>query len=69
MAGYYAPTLPLSALYLWRYIGLLSNQARIAFYSLNQAAAAANTKRSLMRFLDEINQALDRHAELIGLPH
>jgi hypothetical protein len=69
MAGYYAPTLPLSALYLWRYIGLLSNQTRIAFYSLNQAAAAANTNRLLMRFLDEINQALDRHAELISLPH
>jgi len=69
VAGYYAPTLPLSALYLWRYIGLLSNQTRIAFYSLNQEGAAANTKQLLMRFLDEINQALDRHAELIGLPH
>jgi hypothetical protein len=69
VAGYYAPTLPFSALYLWRYIWLLSHQTRVAFYSMNLAAEAAKTKRLLARFLDEINRALDDHAKLLGLPH
>ena len=68
-AGYYAPTLPLSALYLWRYAWLLSHQTRIAFLSLNLSAEDAKTKRLRKDFLFEINQALNRHAEMLALPH
>ena len=68
-AGYYGPTLPLSALYLWRYAWLLSHQTRIAFLSLNLSAEDAKTKRLRKDFLFEINQALNRHAEMLALPH
>jgi hypothetical protein len=68
-AGYYAPTLPLSALYLWRYAWLLSHQTRIAFLSLNLSAEDAKTKRLRKDFLYEVNQALNRHAEMLALPH
>ena len=68
-AGYYAPTLPLSALYLWRYAWLLRRRTRFALLSLNLSAEAAKTKRLRKDFLHEINVALDRHAEALGLPH
>ena len=68
-AGYYAPTLPLSALYLWRYAWLLRHRTRIAFLSLNLSAETAKTKRLRKDLLHEINVALDHHAEKLGLPH
>jgi hypothetical protein len=68
-AGLYVPTLPLSALYLWRYAWLLPHQTRIAVFSLNLSAEAAKTKRLRKDFLHEINVALDHHAEELGLPH
>jgi hypothetical protein len=69
VAGYYLPTLPLSALYLWRYAWLLRHQTRIAFLFLNLSAEAARTKRLRQDFLHEINQALTHYAELLGLPY
>jgi hypothetical protein len=68
-AGYYAPTLPLSALYLWRYAWLLRHRTRIAFFSLNLSADAAKTKRLRKDLLHEIGVALDHHADKLGLPH
>jgi hypothetical protein len=68
-AGYYVPTLPLSALYLWRYVELLRHQTRIAFLSLNLSAEAARTKRLRQDFLREIHQALNHYADLLALPH
>ena len=68
-AGYYLPSLPLSGLYLWRYAWLLRHQSRIAFLSLNLSAEAANTARLRKDFLHEISQALNHHAEMLGLPH
>ena len=68
-AGYYAPSLPLSALYLWRYAWLLRHRTRIAFFSLNLSADAAKTKRLRKDLLHEIDVALDHHAEKLGLPH
>jgi hypothetical protein len=68
-AGYYAPTLPLSALYLWRYAWLLPHQTRIAFLSLNLSAEDAKTKRLRKGLLYEINRALNRQAEMLALPH
>jgi len=69
VAGYYAPTLPISALYLWRYAWLLRHQTRIAFLSLNLSSEAAGTARLRKDFLREINQALDHHADMLALPH
>jgi hypothetical protein len=69
VAGYYLPTLPLSALYLWRYAWLLRHHTRIAFLSFSLSAEAARTKRLRKDFLHEINQALNHHAEMLGLPH
>ena len=68
-AGYYLPTLPLSGLYMWRYAWLLRHQARIAFLSLNLSAEAASAARLRKDFLHEISQALEQHAEVLGLPH
>jgi hypothetical protein len=68
-AGYYAPTLPLSGLYLWRYAWLLRHRTRIAFLSLNLSAETAKAKRLRKDLLHEINVALDHHAEELGLPH
>jgi hypothetical protein len=68
-AEYYVPTLPLSALYLWRYAWLLRHQTRIAALSFNLSADAARTKRLRKVFLYEINEALNRHAEMLGLPY
>jgi hypothetical protein len=68
-AGLYVPTLPLSALYLWRYAWLLRHHTRIAFLSFNLSAEAARAARLRKAFLHEINQALELHAEMLGLPH
>jgi hypothetical protein len=68
-AGYYLPTLPLSGLYLWRYTWLLPHQSRIAFLSMHRSAETAGSTRLRDDFLHEINQALDLHAEMLGLPH
>jgi hypothetical protein len=69
VAGYYAPTLPLSALYLWRYAWLLRHRTRFAFLSLNLSAESARTKRLRKGLLHEINIALEHRAEELGLPH
>jgi len=68
-AGLYLPTLPLSGLYLWRYSWLMRHQTRIAFLSLNRSVETTNASRLREDFLHEINQALDLHAEMLGLPH
>jgi hypothetical protein len=68
-AGYYAPTLPLSGLYLWRYAWLLRHRTRFAFRSLNLSAETAKTKRLRKDLLHEINLALDHRADELGLPH
>jgi hypothetical protein len=68
-AGYYLPSLPVSGLYLWRYTWLLPHQSRIAFLSMNRAVETAGSTRLRKDFLHEIYQALDLHAEMLGLPH
>ena len=68
-AGYYLPSLPVSGLYLWRYTWLLPHQSRIAFLSTNRSVETAGSTRLRKDFLHEIYQALDLHAEMLGLPH
>jgi hypothetical protein len=69
VAGYYLPTLPLSALYLWRYARLLRHHTRIAFLSFSLSAEAARIKRLRKDFLHEINEALEHYAQMLALPH
>jgi hypothetical protein len=55
-AGYYAPSLPLSGAYLWRYVGLVRPQARLLFMSLTIPALKRKIERlrhSLLKELDE----------------
>jgi hypothetical protein len=68
-AGYYLLTLPLSALYLWRYAWLLRHHTRIAFLSSKLSSQAARSKRLRKDFLREISQALNHHARMLGLLH
>ncbi len=68
-AGYYLPSLPVSGLYLWRYTWLLPHQSRIAFLSMNRSVETSGSTRLRKDFLHEIYQALDLHAEMLGLPH
>jgi 1-acyl-sn-glycerol-3-phosphate acyltransferase len=68
-AGYYLPSLPVSGLYLWRYTWLLPHQSRIAFLSMNRSVETAGSTRLRKDFLHEIYQALNLHAEMLGLPH
>ncbi len=68
-AGYYLPSLPVSGLYLWRYTWLLPHQSRIAFLSMNRSVETSGSTRLRKDFLHEICQALDLHAEMLGLPH
>ena len=57
-AGYYAPTLPVSGAYLFRYRWVLSRQARLALISLTIPSLTAKIKRLRHLLLKEIDQAL-----------
>ncbi len=55
-AGYYAPSLPVSGLYLWRYAGLVRPKARLLFISLTIPALKRkiqHLRRTLMQELDQ----------------
>ncbi len=57
-AGYYAPTLPVSGAYLWRYIRLLGPQARLLFVSLTIPVLSKKIKRLRRALLEEVDGAL-----------
>jgi 1-acyl-sn-glycerol-3-phosphate acyltransferase len=62
-AGYYAPTLPISGIYLWRYLGLVRTQARPLFVSLTIPALTKKIKRLRHSLLKELDQALASYEE------
>lgn len=57
-AGYYAPTLPVSGAYLWRYMRLLGPQARLLFVSLTIPVLSKKIKRLRRALLEEVDGAL-----------
>lgn len=57
-AGYYAPTLPATGLYLWRYLWLLEHQTRPLVTSLTLPASTLKTQRLRQAFLEELDKAL-----------
>lgn len=66
--GYYAPTLPLSGLYLWRYQGLVRTRARPLVVSLTIPGLARKIKRSRHALLEELDRALASYEEITSVP-
>ena len=67
-AGYYAPTLPVSGAYLWRYVGLVRPQARLLFISLTIPALTKKIKRLRHALLEELDQTLTAYEERTMVP-
>ena len=57
-AGYYAPTLPVSGWYLWRYVGLVRPQARLLLISLTIPSLARKIKRLRAELLADLDATL-----------
>ena len=62
-AGYYAPTLLVSGIYLWRYRGLVRTQARPLFVSLTIPALTRKIKRLRHSLLEELDRTLESYEE------
>jgi 1-acyl-sn-glycerol-3-phosphate acyltransferase len=62
-AGYYAPTLPVSGAYLWRYVALVQPQARVLFISLTIPALTKKNKRLRHALLEELDRTLAAYEE------
>jgi hypothetical protein len=67
-AGYYAPSLPVSGAYLWRYVGLVRPQARLLFISLTIPALKRKIQRLRHALLEEFDQALTSYEEKTSVP-
>ena len=57
-AGYYAPTLPISGWYVWRYAGLVGPQARLLFISLTIPALKSKIQRLRHVLLQDLDRTL-----------
>jgi hypothetical protein len=57
-AGYYAPSLPISGWYLWRYTGLVRPQARLLFVSLTIPALKRKIQHLRQTLLHDLDHAL-----------
>jgi 1-acyl-sn-glycerol-3-phosphate acyltransferase len=66
-AGYYAPTLPVSGGYLWRYAGLVRPQARLLFISLTIPALKRKIQRLRHALLKELDHTLTSIEEKTSL--
>jgi len=62
-AGYYAPSLPVSGAYLWRYVGLVRPQARLLFISLTIPALKRKIQRLRRALMEELDQTLESYEE------
>jgi hypothetical protein len=67
-AGYYAPTLPVSGIYLWRYVGLLRPQARLMFIALTIPPLTRKIKHLRRELLEELDRTLTAHEEKTSVP-
>jgi len=63
-AGYYAPTLPLTGLYIWRYRWLLRHRTRPALLALLLPARVRRLRRMRQKFVARLNAALTADEEL-----
>jgi 1-acyl-sn-glycerol-3-phosphate acyltransferase len=69
VAGAYAVTAPVSALYLWRYTWLLVHRSRLLFWKLLNARARAQLEKVRAQLLQDLNRARDAYAERLGVAH
>ncbi len=67
-AGYYAVTLPFSGAVLMRFIWLFRHRSRLLFSVTRAPGQASRLARRQNQFLDQLNEARDDYAALIGLP-
>jgi hypothetical protein len=67
-AGYYAPALPVTGAYLWRFGWLLRHQTRVLFKSLALAALTSKANRLRRAYLHELDQTLTAYEETAGVP-
>jgi len=68
VAGYYAPTLPVSGAYLWRYVGLVRPQARTVFILLTLPGLTKKIQRLRHELLEELDQILTAYEERSSVP-
>lgn len=68
-AGYYAVSLPISALYLWRYAWLLKHRSRLLILKALIPRRLRQARRKRREFLRELNAARDAYVESLGLVH
>ncbi len=66
-AGYYAPSLPISGGYLWRYAGLVRPQARLLLISLTIPALKRKIQRLRQALLRDLDHALESIEEKAGV--
>jgi 1-acyl-sn-glycerol-3-phosphate acyltransferase len=62
-AGYYAPALPITGAYLWRYVLLTRHRARLLFISLLLPFSKSKAQRLRGTFLKQLDQALAAYRE------
>lgn len=67
-AGYYAPSLPVSGAYLWRYVGLVRPQARLLFISLTIPALKRKIQRLRRALIEELDRTLESYEEKTSVP-
>ncbi len=68
-AGYYAPTLPLTGAYAWRYGWLLRHRTHPAIISLLLPRRLERLRQGRKEFIEQLSQALSAYAEVRGIPH
>jgi hypothetical protein len=67
-AGYYAPTLPVSGAYLWRYVELLRPKARLMLISLTIPGLTRKIQRLRRAIVGELDQTLKAYEDRTTAP-
>jgi len=65
ITGYYALTLPLSGIYLWRYAWLVEHRLRLLLLDLRVRREAAKLAPSRKELIQAINASRDIYAEML----
>ena len=68
-AGYYALTLPLVGLFLWRYRWLVRARTRLLFLAARLPRGAEKVRRQRKQLISEIDTARDAYAQAVGVIH
>ncbi|HVB28716.1 MAG TPA: hypothetical protein VNG91_02780 [Terriglobia bacterium] len=68
-AGYYALTLPVSGVYLWRYRWLVRHRAHVLFLKLLHPVRAARLERKRETILGRFDRELERSSQSAGMSY